>query len=114
MSALDAVALRKLSRTELLRVLDEFKSERDAAKRDAMRAFDERNIALARAEAAEAECARLRQEAAQAYEAAAKVCEHRASWSVLTTRLANAERNALLAAADNIRKLAIAEGKHEA
>lgn len=35
------------TRTELRRVAEEFKSERDAAKRDAMRAFDERNIALA-------------------------------------------------------------------
>lgn len=35
-----------LTRTELLRIVEEFKSERDAAKRDAMRAFDERNILL--------------------------------------------------------------------
>jgi hypothetical protein len=43
----------ELTRTELRRIAEEFKSERDAAKRDAMRAFDERNIALDRATAAE-------------------------------------------------------------
>lgn len=35
------------TRTELIRIVEEFKSERDAAKRDAARAFDERNILLA-------------------------------------------------------------------
>jgi hypothetical protein len=34
-----------MTRTELLRIIDEFKSERDAAKEDALRAFDQRNIA---------------------------------------------------------------------
>lgn len=45
---LDAATLRKLSRTELLRVLDEFRSERDAAKRSALRAFEERDIEIDR------------------------------------------------------------------
>jgi hypothetical protein len=36
-----------LSNTELRRIAEEFMSERDAAKRDTMRAFDERDIALA-------------------------------------------------------------------
>jgi hypothetical protein len=47
MSELDEATLRKLSRTEMIRVLDEFRSARDAAERAAMRAFDERNLALA-------------------------------------------------------------------
>jgi hypothetical protein len=47
MSELDEATLRKLSRTEMIRVLREFMSERDAAKQSAMRAFDERNLALA-------------------------------------------------------------------
>jgi hypothetical protein len=61
----------ELSRTELRRVAEEFKSERDAAKRDAMRAFDERNALLhemtqlkARADAARSE----------AIEDAARIC----------------------------------------
>lgn len=44
-------ARAKLSKSELLRVCEEFQSERDAAKRDAARAFDERNVALAEARA---------------------------------------------------------------
>lgn len=36
----------ELTRTELRRIADEFKSERDAAKRDAMRAFEERDLLL--------------------------------------------------------------------
>lgn len=35
-----------LTRTELRRIAEEFMSERDAAKRDALRAFDERDLAL--------------------------------------------------------------------
>lgn len=37
---------KDMTRTELLRIIDEFKSERDAAKADAMRCWDERNILL--------------------------------------------------------------------
>lgn len=36
----------ELTRTELRRIAEEFKTERDAAKRDTLRAFDERNILL--------------------------------------------------------------------
>lgn len=39
--------IKDLTRTELRRIAEEFKAERDAAKADAMRAFDERNILLA-------------------------------------------------------------------
>lgn len=48
-----------LTRTELRRIAEEFQSERDAAKRDVMRAFDERNVALDRATAAETSLARV-------------------------------------------------------
>lgn len=41
-----ALPLDRLSRTELQSVAEEFRSERDAAKRDTVRAFDERNLAL--------------------------------------------------------------------
>lgn len=41
------------------RVVAEFQSERDAAKRDAMRAFDERNLALDRAQTAEKQLQRV-------------------------------------------------------
>lgn len=44
----------ELTRTELRRIAEEFKSERDAAKRDAMRAFEERDILLNRLKACEA------------------------------------------------------------
>lgn len=39
-------ARAKLSKAELLRVCEEFQSERDAAKRDVLRLADERNLAL--------------------------------------------------------------------
>jgi hypothetical protein len=38
------------TRSELLRIIEEMKSERDAAKRDTLRAFDERNVLLNRLE----------------------------------------------------------------
>lgn len=38
--------MTELTRAELLRVIEEFKSERDAAKRDTLRAFEERDLAL--------------------------------------------------------------------
>ena len=63
--------MSELSRKELLRVIEEFKSERDAAKESAMRAFDERNILLNENKA-------LRQERDEAYERAAKMVRERA------------------------------------
>lgn len=54
------VARPELTRTELRRVADEFKSERDAAKRDTLRAIEDRNAALAALAAAERELAELR------------------------------------------------------
>ena len=53
---------QKLSNTELRRIADEFKSERDAAKRDTMRAFDERDILLNHLMAMEREIAAARAE----------------------------------------------------
>jgi hypothetical protein len=42
---------KKLSRTEMVRVLEEFRSERDAAKRDVLRAVEERNALIAELQA---------------------------------------------------------------
>jgi len=54
-------SLPDLTRTELRRIADEFRSERDAAKRDTMRAFDERNVALNQLATAEARIAQYRE-----------------------------------------------------
>lgn len=51
-----------LTRAEIWRVADEFQSERDAAKRDAARMQDERDIALNRCAALTNELAEARRE----------------------------------------------------
>jgi hypothetical protein len=94
-----------LTRTELRRIAEEFKSERDAAKRDAMRAFDERNVLLA-------ENARLAAEKADFHMAYRMKCDEQTK--AAEARAEAAERDArkwkgLYEVADGARCMALSE-----